>query len=372
MQASTGARSIADGHPTGRSASGHFAELDFVRVIATLLVILLHSTSPVLYQIRVVPSDVWDTHNFIGSAARICVPLFFMTSGFLLMSQSAGSRTRQPVLEVGRRLLRIGLPLLAWSVFYAVSNAYLNGQLITISTIQSSVIQASQGATVYHLWFVYELAVLYILVPILRTLFDGGIKIASYFLLVWIMLALLRQLSALTDFTDWASSFIALNNSGYLVAGGLFRVLCTVPSRPITVAALVGYVLCTFGIVDLTARYSQAAGVLDEQFYTYSTFLVMMQSLSAFLILIKIGHITMSRWQQLRSITATIAKISFGVYFVHVFILERFGYNVFGSPSETSIEAMVTIFTTAIVVFLLSFLIATALSWMRFTRWLVT
>lgn len=61
--------------------------VDFVRVLATFLVILLHSAAPLLYQYSSISKADWWVANIYDSISRICVPLFFMISGYLLLEK---------------------------------------------------------------------------------------------------------------------------------------------------------------------------------------------------------------------------------------------------------------------------------------------
>jgi surface polysaccharide O-acyltransferase-like enzyme len=56
----------------GKRASGvRFKEIDVVRTIAIALVVLLNSSSPVMYQIATTSVETWNVHNVADSAARV-------------------------------------------------------------------------------------------------------------------------------------------------------------------------------------------------------------------------------------------------------------------------------------------------------------
>ncbi|MBD2598484.1 acyltransferase family protein [Nostoc spongiaeforme FACHB-130] len=79
---------------------------DYVRVIANFFVIFLHSAAPLLYQFKKIPDSYWITGNIYDSGVRMCVPLFFMLSGYLLLE-------KQETLETffKKRFKRIFIPL---------------------------------------------------------------------------------------------------------------------------------------------------------------------------------------------------------------------------------------------------------------------
>jgi surface polysaccharide O-acyltransferase-like enzyme len=49
------------------------------------MVVFLHSAGPVLYKYNEVGPSNWFVANVYDSIVRVCVPLFFMISGFLLL-----------------------------------------------------------------------------------------------------------------------------------------------------------------------------------------------------------------------------------------------------------------------------------------------
>lgn len=348
----------------------HYAELDFIRMVAIFCVVILHSASPVLYQIGSVPRSVWITHNAIDAAMRVCVPLFFMVSGFLLLAPQATDQN--PLLEVGRRLRRIGLPLLAWTVIYLVGNAQFNGAPITLAFLASTITGAFQGAAVYHLWFIYELGVLYLLMPVLRPLVAGRSTLGFYFVGLWLALALWKLTGQFTGLNNWPGNFLNLGNSGYLFAGYLIRLHLATPSRGVAAAAAMVYAGCTVTIALLTAQRSYAAATFDETFYVYSTFLVIVQSISAFIVLMRLAQALEHAPKGLRTAISSISAVSFGIYFIHVIILEHTQYNVMGEASQTPLAAAAAIVLTAIFATAIAYVCAWALKRLRLTRWLVS
>ena len=347
-----------------------FPELDFVRSVAIVFVVMLHSASPILYQLATVPTTVWITHAIIDSALRVCVPLFFMTTGFLLLSMK--TEAEHPHREVGRRLLRIALPLIAWTIFYRLANAYANSQPVTLQFFTEGAWQLLLGAPVFHLQFLYELAILYVLLPVLRPIFANGVPFGFYFIAVWLGLAFLDFLSDLFGVLNWTGIYLNLGNSGYLVAGYLVRRRLGSPVRRETIVAVLGYAVCTTLIAVLTAKVSITSGVFTERFFVYSSFLVNVQSICAFVALIGFGQFLEHSTPRFFSGLIGLSSVSFGIYFIHVYFLERMGYNVLGLPSETPLEAVAAIVLSTLYAIALSVLFIWPLGRFKATRWLVT
>ena len=76
--------------------------IDNLRVIATIAVIMLHVSAPILYKYGSISNYIWNIGNLFDGMVRWCVPIFFMLSGALLLNED---------LEISsflkKRLLRI-------------------------------------------------------------------------------------------------------------------------------------------------------------------------------------------------------------------------------------------------------------------------
>lgn len=131
--------------------------IDWMRVMACFMVMVVHSTEP--FYLGGEGSLILSESNaywaaFFDSMVRCCVPLFVIASSYLLfpMKQSAGEFAR-------RRSSRILIPFILWSVFYA---CYWGDPLCNLKDLVFN-FNYSAG----HLWFVYMLVGLYMLMPLL-------------------------------------------------------------------------------------------------------------------------------------------------------------------------------------------------------------
>ena len=88
--------------------------LDVLRMLAILMVICIHSADPfnVTPEARSNPEfNYWG--SIYGSLLRPCVPLFVMITGVLLLPVKMSMEAFYK-----KRLLRIAVPFLVWSVLY--------------------------------------------------------------------------------------------------------------------------------------------------------------------------------------------------------------------------------------------------------------
>jgi len=134
---------------------GRHVFLDYLRVVACLMVILIHCCEPYYIgdagrcQVATVADAFWVT--VVETLCRVCVPLFVMTSAYLLfpVKRSTGEFFR-------RRSVRVALPFLLWCVFYSL--VYASPCLRILFNFPDA------GG---HLWFVPMLLGLYVLMPLL-------------------------------------------------------------------------------------------------------------------------------------------------------------------------------------------------------------
>ena len=128
--------------------------LDNLRAVACLMVIVIHTTTYYVTTGPAVGAASWDIANLLNSASRVCVPLFFMISGYLFF----GERSAQ-----GRHFLRIVLCLLFYS---AVALAYITW--LTPINEGLSIRKLFEKPIFYHLWFFFAIIPIYLFSPLVQ------------------------------------------------------------------------------------------------------------------------------------------------------------------------------------------------------------
>ena len=131
--------------------------VDWMRVAACFMVVVVHATEPFYLggegsQILTEADAYWS--SLFDSLVRACVPLFIVASSYLQfpLHYSSGEFLR-------RRTVRVVVPFLLWSAVYAFAwgNPAENFQNLLLN------FNYSAG----HLWFVYMLIGVYLLMPLL-------------------------------------------------------------------------------------------------------------------------------------------------------------------------------------------------------------
>ncbi len=131
--------------------------VDWMRVCACLMVMVVHATEPFYLggdgSLVLTRTDAFWA-SFFDSLVRCCVPLFLVASSYLQFP------LHYPTGEfLRRRAVRIGIPFLVWTLVYAL----VWGQ--PVQNFKDLLFNFNYAAG--HLWFVYMLAGVYLLMPLL-------------------------------------------------------------------------------------------------------------------------------------------------------------------------------------------------------------
>lgn len=152
--------------------------IDWMRVLACLMVMVVHATEPFYLggdgSLILTRADMYWSALF-DCAVRMCVPLFVMASSYLLFPVKQDTGT-----FLLRRAKRILIPFLLWSLFYA---CYWGNPA---ENLQGLLFNFNYAAG--HLWFVYMLVGLYLLMPLLSPWAE---KVGKRELLAYIAICLL-------------------------------------------------------------------------------------------------------------------------------------------------------------------------------------
>lgn len=141
-------------------------ELDLARVCAMLAVILIHATSAYIgaesrFTLFGANAAFWG-----NQLARFAVPLFILLSGISLRLSDRGESAAR---FYRKRLTKIGLPYIAWSLVYELAeNGFSPAALFTAERLPALGNALLLGRAASHLYFIVVLLQLYLLYPALR------------------------------------------------------------------------------------------------------------------------------------------------------------------------------------------------------------
>ena len=330
--------------------------LDTLRALATLGVITIHVTTPVLKMMYSRNMEFWWIGNSIDSCVRFVIAMFLMLSGATMLGKE---------YKLGefykKRFMRVLVPFLFWLLAYWIYRWTNLSPKIQPKEFQAIIQWAvnlfvAEGVS-KHFWYIYMILILYLFLPFLgkglRKLSNSTIFII---LTCWVLLNILfsnqiiNTLNCVYFFQKTKDYFLY---SGYFVVGYyLMNVSMKTPNyRPINFVVFV----CTV-LFSAFATYfaSKNAHKLDMSFYGSLTVNTIIQSISLFL-LVKDSTIQnrIMDW-----IISTISNYSYGIYLVHIMVISiLFNHRIFWTMAYPLISLPAIILLTLVLSFLFIFVL---------------
>lgn len=298
--------------------------MDLLRIVAAMAVVLLHVSAEYELKINTVNSLQWEIANFFNASTRWCVPVFVMISGAFLLQKNISIR-----LLYRKYIKHLIVLLLCWNIFYNIPR--IKEYPSSITEFLSFFLTAGDG---YHLWFIYMLIGVYISIPLLKKIVDGGLS--KYVLCLWLLTAI--TLAGINDMTIYYNRFFQLSRNvfifpfvikyiGYFVLGHFLYSEVHLSGRIRKMVYLLG--ILGWGIIIVgTAVLSRRAGELIEYFYSYHNIMVVLVAVSLFVFFryrdyppLSCPHIVNNH--AFTKFVQELSNLTLGVYFVHVFLLGK-------------------------------------------------
>ncbi len=316
------------------------AWLDFIRWIATIAVITIHVAAPYLYKYGSIPMLYWNFYNFIDSLTRFAVPFFVMLSGALLLNRNDSLKD-----FLFKRFSRVLIPFLFWSIIYSIYHFYIVNSNFGFEYIAFFVKSLNEGAS-YHFWYIYMLIGLYLAIPVLRVFVQNAqTNLIQYFLLLWFFFLLFSffEITFNKDF-NWT---IYTGYVGYLILGYFIAFRLGNINSHLVLSIFFVALLFTF---IMTWQFPICKGVFNGKYYQYLCVNVVTCAASLFILIKK--HFRMA--EKSLSKLQFCNKYGFGVYFIHVLILDILQY--FGI-NGAFVNPFVGIITTVLLCYISSLLL---------------
>ena len=274
----------------------HVGYFDWLRIIAALSVIFMHTAAGPL---RAGINTGWHLLNVCTSLAFTAVPLFFMMSGYLLMTSR---KTADISVLLRHRLPRLVVPLAGWTV---------------------------------HFWYLYTLIALYMLSPILY----GGIRTLGKSGRVYLFVlaaAVSAHTVLLTVLPDGAAQYVDLDIFGKLkIFGGHMATFVLgyllgsyekkIPNWLLVLGAAGTLAVISVGTWLLTVR----TGEFNQNFQNQSSGFEIVLAACIFLLCKQTCNRPPRAW--VRAALGSVVSLSMAIYLMHNIFLSML-YSVGVSP----------------------------------------
>ena len=295
---------------------------DILRIVSIFGVIVIHCVAELCLVIPI-KSKSWVALVLIDSLFRFAVPVFVMVSGIFMLSPSKNYGIKK---LYSKNILRIITSFTFWSLIYMLYHK--SDYVIAGNSFKQIFLSIFNGffAGEYHLWFMYMIAGLYIVTPILRKLVEKK-STTQYFLMIWFIFCIVRNFIYLVPgigkyafgFMNLLKISIAVEYSGYYVLG--YYLHNYEIEKPIEISINIGACLGTIGIAAITIFTSFRSNEVVTRYLEYLLPMTALQSAAVFLyIKNKVQGFDPSKKAQ--KAIYTLSKISFGVYLSHLLIIK--------------------------------------------------
>lgn len=294
---------------SGSGASGgRIWYLEWLRLFACLAVVLIHCFTTLLDNATVADVGVPRALGWTELLVVLCrwaVPVFLMITGALLLDP--GREVGWP--RVRAYFTRIAAVLLTFGTLFALMELVFELRSFTPAIIPTSVMNVLQGRSWAHLWYLYDLLGVYLLLPLLRPFVAGaGRRDLERMLLILFLFSLVVPTvnSALGLSLD---TLVWLGSSVFYVLLGWYLRSYDVSSGPACALGAVGTVvtagIAAFGILSNGSYLSWA--------WSPSSPLVSAQAVAVFLV----ARSRLDSPMRPGGFPATVASLSFALYVVH-------------------------------------------------------
>ncbi|MFQ3575547.1 MAG: acyltransferase family protein [Cytophagales bacterium] len=286
--------------------------IDSLRVMATISVVFLHVAAGVLYHYGSISNLDWWIGNIYDGSVRFCVPIFLMISGSLMFSKNYESEGE----FLKKRVLRILLPFLFWSMIYimvSLIQKFIHGEYLSLIEVLKFILLELRNGACFHLWYIYMIFGLYLFFPIigkwLQHSKNNGIK---YFLGIWLLTVFINmpyvnKLMPIIDLS-YFSGYIGFPILGYY----LNNISLNFEKKKLiyVLMFLTGTLITIFGTY-LATFYK---GSFYEGFYSYLSPNVILASVGVFLLFKDFFKLN-------SKVILFLSKYSYGTYLIHILVL---------------------------------------------------
>ena len=342
--------------------------IDLIRVLSCFLVILFHSGC--LYYIDEEGGLIKSENNiwpgFFNSLSRVCVPLFVIISGYLLLPIKTDYKT-----FFKKRVTRIITPFFSFCIFYDIYH-FIKGEFDWKQLLlHIPQIFLNYGTNLGHLWYIYMNLGLYLFMPIISPWIEKAEKVHFYYyFIIWIISSTTGYIKifygevwgeAFWNKTTTVSGFIG--DFGYAVFGAFCKI--HLKNKKYYFLGIILYIIGS-GVTMLGYFYKrdEAKTTFDiEVTWQFDSVNVLIASCGLFLLLRKVD----CKNKIINKIFNDIALKSFGMYLIHMFFIYLFTYVL---DARNQFPAW-CIFALAGITFITSYIIIKILSYIPYSQYII-
>lgn len=325
------------------TSSNRQINLDVLRIVSMAAVVVLH-TAAVNWDMLDVHGLDWNVLNIYDSLVRWCVPVFVMISGALFLNPEK----KVTIKGLWRKnIIRIVIIVLFWGGVYAL----LYSPPASFSFVDLYAFVKTWLLGHYHMWFLFMIAGLYVVTPLLRCI-SANESALNYFIALSFVVGLLipaicgfGHFSLLNELLNKAQIQFVCGYSFYYMLGYKMNTL-VYTKRTTLLIAIIG-VLGIIYTAIMTSYFSNIDNIGNGTFYGYLTPNVCVTAMGVFVL----GKNLSIQSDKVKSSIIALSNAALGVYLIHpmlIHALTHFGITnmvcspIFSIPLLAAFEIVVS------------------------------
>ena len=303
----------------------------------------------------------WWLCNWIHILAIWTVPVFVMVSGALLLenpkNEPAGAFYK-------KRLSRIGIPVVFWTIVYILARKYINHEPLSIRHVSRLILTANPY---YHLWFLYMIPGLYLVTPPLRSFIRQCSQTRRIAVIVLILLAAAIYYYLNTFYWHYPRLIFTMfiPYIAYYLCGYELRHID--PKRIPAWVVLLAIAVCALYVAIIAGPFIDHQGYVgDVYIIDFLSPPVILMGVVIFMAAYNIDQRGKHKDGLLKKAEAWVASATLGIYVLHPLVLEYMRDNLSRRAAEKNIFVGLTV--GPIIAFAASYIITSLMMNVPFLR----
>ena len=282
---------------------GHSPFVSILRIVAAFAVVMIHTRSFANHET--------PAYNFVYATVLWSVPVFFMITGYIFL----GIKQHVEYKDIKKNIFRFLVVLVVLGMFFSLSERVFTAGTFHIKMLGYALLDVVQGHLFDHMWYLYEIIGLYLLLPILSAFLRDKNK--NLYILIGLFFGINFLIPDILSLFD-ISFGIKLGLGKYilylLLGAAMYRM-----DKKLLRKLLIPSVLVLVAILSCQAYMSFGVGEMIPLSYVHSY--VVLMSCSVFCIFENLFDKEIFN----NKIINELAGCTWGIYLFHPFIIHVFG-----------------------------------------------
>ena len=292
--------------------------IDILRCLCIFAVVFIHTTAN--FMVDNYPSVDSKIIMILSIFTSCAVPLFYMLSGAFLIKDK-----NTDIKKVLRKTLHIYLQLILWTIIYQLMFKFIQHQDIDFVNV---IIKSFTISQVGHLWFMYPLLGLYVLLPLITKLYVNlNDKQKRYLILILCIIPTIISTIKIkyNDIISLPYFSVGFPEIGLFVLGKYLYDKKEICNKKTFILSLLLIIVGFFLVKYISNFYIDSQGISHSKpYFDYNKLPNLMMIVGIFIIMINAKSVSAKLPIKLKKIINYIGANTLGIYFIHMIYIYLF------------------------------------------------